>query len=138
MTIGALGVITGGVVFAVTLIVSVASEKRPPGSVTRKVKLALVAEQEATTSAGTRAELSIAIPENVTPLTVAEPPPLTVTVNALGGSSLSLTVATCELELAAPLDREIVAPVIVGGVFCTSKAPMSVPSPPVALGTPES
>jgi len=100
--------------------------------------VALEAEQEAATSAVTLPELSIAMPETVTPLTVADVPPLTVTVKLVAGSSLSLTVAICELELAAPFAREMVAAVIVGGVFCTSNAPISVPSPPLALATPES
>ena len=83
------------------------------------MKVAFDAVQEATTSAVTLPELSIAIPETVTPCTVDELPPSTVTVKDVGGSSLSLTVAICELELAAPCWREIVAAVIVGAVLFT-------------------
>lgn len=93
---------------------------------TRKVKLAFVAEQDAATSAVTLPELLTSMFDTVTPCTVADVLPLTVTVREVGGSSLSLTVAIWELELAAPFEREMVAPVIVGGVSCTSNAPISV------------
>src|SRR5437667_6107367 len=122
MTLGAVNVITGGVMFVVTFTVRVASASRPPVSFTRKVKVAFDAEQLAATLAVTLPELLIAIFETVTPFSEAELPPLTVTVNAVGGSSLSLTVAICALELAAPFAREMVPLVMVGGVSCTSKA----------------
>ena len=115
-----------------TVIVSVASVKLSHESVTRRVKSAVEAEQEATTSAVTLPELSTAMFETVTPFTVADALPLTVTVNEAGGSSLSLTVAICELELGAPCSRVTPdAAVIVGGcVSQTCAGPNAIASKP--------
>jgi hypothetical protein len=91
---------SGGVALAVTFTIRVSSAYRPPLSVTRKVKLALVAEQDATKSAVTLPEPSTTRFETVTPFDGLVL--FTVTVKAVGGSSLSLTVAICEFELPAP------------------------------------
>ena len=70
----------------VTVTVSIASVKRPQPSVTRSVKLAVVAAQAATTSAKTwpLALGAVGLSVTVTPLTVALVPPLTVTLSVLG------------------------------------------------------
>src|SRR6266404_6724328 len=97
-----LGTVMTGGLFVMRLTLRVASAWLSHESVTRKVKLALEAEQEATMSAVTLPELSTAMFETVTPFTVTDALPFTVTVNEVGGSWLSLTVAICELEDGAP------------------------------------
>ena len=67
----------------------------------RKVKLALEAEQEATTSAVTLPELSTAMFETVTPFTVADALPLTVTVNEAGGCAYKLPPKSALAQFAA-------------------------------------
>ena len=100
--------------FGVTLTVKVALDDAPAESVTVSVKVAFVAVQDATTSAVTLPLASTAMFETVTPLTVAEAPPLTVTTNVFSASSASLTVAICEFADGLPCCRDKVAPVIVG------------------------
>ncbi len=77
--------ITGAVVSDVTATLSVASAKSESMSVTRKVKLALVAPQVAATFAVTLPDESTAIPETVTPFDVALDAPLTVTLTSVFG-----------------------------------------------------
>ena len=72
---------TVGGVFGVTLTVKVPLDDAPLESVTVSVKVAFVAVQEATTSAVTLPLASTTMFETVTPLTVADGPPLTVTTN---------------------------------------------------------
>jgi len=105
---------TDGGVFGVTLTVNVALLDAPFESVTVSVKVAFVAVQEATISAVTLPAALTAMFETVTPLTVADAPPLTVTTKVFSVWSLSLTVAICEFADGLPCCRDTVAPVIVG------------------------
>ena len=109
---------TVGAVFAGTATFNVASLNAPFVSVTRKVKLAAVAVQDATTSAVTTPAALTAMLETVTPVTVAVAPPLTVTTSVLAVWSGSFTVAICEFVTGLPccLDTPACA-VIVGGAL---------------------
>ena len=92
----------------------------PLPSVAVSVKLAFVAVHAATMFAVMfpLPSLALTMPETVTPLTVAEAPPLTVTVTPLGPLSASLTVAISEFETGLPCGRVTpTAATIVGGVL---------------------
>src|SRR5688572_11545619 len=87
----------GGWLSGATVTVRVVSLNRPPLSVTRRVKLALVAAQVATTSALTRPAGLTLMLLTVTPLTEAEAPPLILTIKVFSASSVSSIVAICTL-----------------------------------------
>src|SRR5215211_4161417 len=107
-----------GAVLAVTVTLRVVCAVLAP-SVADNVKLALVAPQAAMISAVT-VPLVLMRLETVTPLTVAEAPPLTVTVTPPSPTSKLLTVAMVELAegdpacLVTPDSARIVG--VVGGL----------------------
>ena len=82
--------------------VKVASLNSVALSVTRNVKVAFVAVQDAIISAVTTPAALTAMFETVTPLTVAVAPPLTVTTKVFSVWSGSLTVAICEFVAGLP------------------------------------